>query len=511
MKRREFLKYASIAGGIGAFPQILSASSDNTLTGFKAIVLVDLQGGNDALNTFIPTGSDAKTGYSNYKKERGSGIAIPDTNLMDALRNRINNSGQLEIGSPSENPYYANNSESKSYMKGFYLLDKHNFDSKIAVNALMPEVAYWMDRGRGAVVQNIGNISAPYTKAELKADKRKLPPSIFAHNVQHLLTHLGSAGRIKVPTGWLGKLADQWGNINNDPVYKMNINLSSYATERAMFGASSRPMNYGYKGPTSIKDKIDSDFEDWVTSHSDANDGMFESLYRELRRKGYVETVQTAKDWNTIGNPFGDLTDAYGKKIFTGEFPVKGDMGISNPILDRVPNAFVAAAKVIAIAKQKGFNRIAISITVGGFDQHSNHKGDHSIRLRGLSYGADLFMRAMEAKGWLDQVAVVSLSEFSRSTVGNGDGSDHAWGGSQFVLGAVNPGNYGEFPDLTAGSDRDISTRGRLIPTTSYSQYYGKVLKWFGASDAEIAHALPELANFSSAASASKLGFMKNA
>ena len=511
MKRREFLKYTAIAGGVGAFPQILSADPGNTLSGFKAIVLVDLQGGNDALNTFIPTStnaSDALTGYNNYVKQRASGIAIPDTDLMTDLRSHINSSGQLEIGSASENPYNAGGTNAENhYMKGFYLLNNH-FSSKIAVNAMMPELAYWLDRGRGAVIQNIGNIAAPYTKNDLN-DKSKRPPSLFAHNIQNLLAHLGVSHSMTVPTGWLGKLADAWGNVNGDPIYKMNINLSGYGIEHAMFGANTSPMNFSYRGPTQLGSDIDSGYEQWVNETRTAgNQDPFRNLSRLLRSNSYAETITTLTDWNSINQDtvLTAITDVYGNAIYNHHDASKGQMAMSVAINSRVVESFKTAAKLIAIAKQKNFKRIVLSITVPGFDQHSHLKRDHSVRLRGLSLGIDAFMRAIEAKGWLDEVAVMSLSDFSRSTAGNSDGSDHAWGGAQFVLGAVNPGNYGQFPDLTVGGDQDISHRGRLIPTTSYSEYYGKILEWFGATSSEIDSVLPERSNFD--ATRTDLNFM---
>ena len=508
MKRRDFLKYVGITGGVSAFPQILSADNSSRFSDFKAIVLIDMQGGNDALNTFIPAGDDSKTGYANYVKQRGSGISIPNNNLMDKLRALVDNNGALKIDSASQNPYYVKVDEAENYMKGLYLLDKH-FDSNVAVNAMMPEIAYWMDRGRGAIIQNVGNISAPYTKDELQADPRNLPPSLFAHNVQNLLAHLGTSQSMTIPAGWLGKLADKWGNVNGDSIYKMNINLSGYGVEHAMFGANTTPMNYSYKGPGKIDKSIDSNFENWVNEERAAGDqDIFRNLSQELRSSSYTETIVTSNDWDIINQEgvFNTLTDVYGNKIYAGEEASKGQMAMGTPVNSRVVESFKTAAKLIAIAKKKGFKRIVLSIVAPGFDQHSHLKRDHSVRIRGVSSGVDAFMRAMETKGWLDEVVVASLSDFSRSTAGNSDGSDHAWAGSQFVLGAVNPGNYGIFPDLTVNGPQDISHRGRLIPTTSYSEYYGKILEWFGANDNEIENALPERKNFNS--SRTDLNFM---
>lgn len=511
MKRRTFLTYAGLAGGMGLFPGILFAGSRKSFDDFKAILLVDMNGGNDALNTFIPTSTDSQTGYGNYVKQRGSGIAIPDTDLMSALRSHINGDKKLEIGAASENPYYVAVDDTKNYMKGFYLLDKH-FGGRIAVNAMMPEIAWWMDQGRGAVIQNVGNITGPYTKSDFKSGRGKLPASLFAHNIQNLLAHLGRADNITMPNGWLGKLSDRWGNVNNDPVYRMNINLSGYGIDHAMFGAATAPMNYGYNGPGGLTVGIHKRFDQWINARTDTDQDLFRRLHTELRKRSYTETVVTRKDWEAIHSEgvFDDVTDAYGNAIYRGKKASKEQMGMSSPINDRAVESFKTAAKLIAIAKRNGFARIAISITIPGFDQHGRLTIDHGVRIRGVSVGMDAFMRAMDAKGWLDEVAVVTLSDFSRTTAGNSNGSDHAWGGAQFVLGAVNAGNYGAFPDLTVGGDQDISKRGRIIPTTSYSQYYGKILKWFGATDDEIDYALPELKRFASAPTASALDFMKN-
>lgn len=63
--------------------------------------------------------------------------------------------------------------------------------------------------------------------------------------------------------------------------------------------------------------------------------------------------------------------------------------------------------------------------------------------------------------------------------------------------GAVTGGLYGTPPNLTLAGEDDISKKGRLIPTTSMSQYYGTIVKWFGADDALLAKTVPELKNFS--------------
>jgi len=147
-----------------------------------------------------------------------------------------------------------------------------------------------------------------------------------------------------------------------------------------------------------------------------------------------------------------------------------------------------------------------IYITIGGWDTHSNMHITHAPSLRGLSLSVDKFMRAIESMGLLDQVTLMSVSEFGRSLGSNSGGTDHAWGSTHFILGgAVKPGNYGTIPDLTLGGDDDYTDKGRFIPTTSFSQYYATVLKWFGANSSQINKILPELNNFTK----KDLGFFK--
>lgn len=75
MNRRDFLKIASLTPFIGLAPEILSANVNTNPSG-KIVVLVELRGGNDALNTLIPHGDDA------YHKLRPN-IAIKQHELLD--------------------------------------------------------------------------------------------------------------------------------------------------------------------------------------------------------------------------------------------------------------------------------------------------------------------------------------------------------------------------------------------------------------------------------------------
>ena len=518
VNRRDFIKLSGLLGiGATLSPQMLWADSGRSFTDFKALVIVNMMGGNDALNMFVP-GEASKTGqykdYDTYASLRNSQTRIDATNHMSALvaLQDSNNHNNIAFGSISAAPYYDSSKlASLSCKKGFYL---HGglFGEKIGTNVIMPELANWVEKGRVAVVQNVGNISGPWSKTELQNDNTKVPPFIFAHDHQSRLMQMGKASTIVGTTGWLGRLSDTWA-LHENSTYDMNINISPFGTNRLMFGTTSLGMDYSNVGPKSVDmTYYDTTLEGAFGNRTVGN--MFENLYIKTRKRVFERMTQTLTDWQDVvmdNNPFAAITDSYGNLIFTRDSLEAKDKGIRfpselglNKAASYIVDDFRTAARLIHIAKNKGMHRVVIAIDMGGFDQHSGLLMDHGSNMRGLSLGLDAFLRAMESQNMLDEVAVAGVSEFSRSTGANGNGTDHAWGGAQFVAGAVTAGMYGTMPDLRSESDDDFSRQGRLIPTLSYTQYYATLLKWFGATESELGAILPELSNFST----KDIGFM---
>jgi uncharacterized protein (DUF1501 family) len=78
MKRRDFLKSTALASGaflIPAFLKPLEAMAGGELSGFKNLVIIQLSGGNDGLNTIIPYGNDI------YFQKRST-IAINQSDII---------------------------------------------------------------------------------------------------------------------------------------------------------------------------------------------------------------------------------------------------------------------------------------------------------------------------------------------------------------------------------------------------------------------------------------------
>ena len=518
VNRRDFIKSTGLLTlGVALSPQRLLANGGKTFSDFKALVIVNMMGGNDALNMFVP-GDATKTGqykdYDTYASLRNSQTRVEATDFMSDLKRQRDGGGHIAFGQIGDAPYYdGSHLASRSCKKGFYL---HGgvFGEKIGTNVMMPEFANWIENGRVSVVQNMGNISGPWSKDALRNDASKVPPFIFAHDHQSHLMQMGKAGSLRGTTGWLGRLGDAWG-LDENNAYEMNINISPFGANRMMFGASGLGMDYSNVGPKSIDmTYYDQNLESAFGNRNVGN--PFRNLYINSRKRVFERMTQTLADWRDVvmdNNPFASITDSYGNAIYTRDSLDAKDRGIGvpselglNKAASYIVDDFRTAARLIAIARRKGMHRVVIAIDMPGYDQHAGLLMDHGSNMRGLSLGLDAFLRAMESKGWLDEVAVASVSEFSRSTGANGNGTDHAWGGAQFVAGAVKAGIYGEMPDLRSESDDDFSRQGRLIPTISFSQYYATLLKWFGATDSELSSILPELTNFT----VKDIGFMKS-
>lgn len=78
MKRRDFLRNTALASGafmIPSFLKLFEAMAFDQLSGYKNLVVIQLSGGNDGLNTVIPFGMDA------YYQKRKT-IAIAPTELI---------------------------------------------------------------------------------------------------------------------------------------------------------------------------------------------------------------------------------------------------------------------------------------------------------------------------------------------------------------------------------------------------------------------------------------------
>jgi uncharacterized protein (DUF1501 family) len=185
------------------------------------------------------------------------------------------------------------------------------------------------------------------------------------------------------------------------------------------------------------------------------------------------------------------------------------------------------AAQLAMVARMIKVSRASLSATrqvyyvrFGSFDLHDGMfaagqpvaSSGHGALLTTLNQALGAFWTALGEIGAQDEVVSFTMSEFGRTLSGNGNGSDHAWGGNQLVLGNAVQGNrlYGRYPALRLNSNDNAAqewslSRGQYLPTTAVDQYAATFARWMGVTDSTALNAIfPLLPNFAS----NDLGFL---
>ena len=162
-------------------------------------------------------------------------------------------------------------------------------------------------------------------------------------------------------------------------------------------------------------------------------------------------------------------------------------------------------ARVIAARATMGTRRQVFMVSLGGFDTHDAQVVNHTRLMGQLDFALDAFYRATVELGVADKVTTFTASDFGRTLVQNGDGTDHGWGAHHLVMGgAVGGGRfYGIAPAIATNTPDQVGS-GRLLPTISVDQHMATLGRWFGVEASELASIAPNIGRFAS----SNLGFL---
>ena len=182
---------------------------------------------------------------------------------------------------------------------------------------------------------------------------------------------------------------------------------------------------------------------------------------------------------------------------------------------ESLANQLKMVARMIKLSRDATFDiqhsRQIYYVRIGGFDMHDNlmstGNNGHANLLVRVSQALGAFWTALGEIGAQNQVTTFTMSEFARTLSTNGNGSDHAWGSVNMIMGGAVQGGklYGAFPEQTLNGPVSLS-RGQFIPSTSVDQMAATLARWMGVTASGDLNAIfPNLANFSS----SNLGFMQ--
>jgi len=114
-------------------------------------------------------------------------------------------------------------------------------------------------------------------------------------------------------------------------------------------------------------------------------------------------------------------------------------------------------------------------VSQGGYDTHTNQRSNHERLLRELGDSVRAFVQDLKAQGTLDQVLVMTFSEFGRRVSENASaGTDHGAGAPLFIVGSrVKPGFHGTPPSLATAH----RLNGDVRFSTDFRQVYGTLLE----------------------------------
>ena len=111
-------------------------------------------------------------------------------------------------------------------------------------------------------------------------------------------------------------------------------------------------------------------------------------------------------------------------------------------------------AQIIQVASYLGMSRQIFYCSVGGFDTHAGELATHTALYPQVSQALAAFYTATQEMGVAQNVTTFTESDFSRTfQPTSGDGSDHAWGSHQMVMGGrgARRADFRHVPDVRVG------------------------------------------------------------
>jgi uncharacterized protein (DUF1501 family) len=511
MDRRKFLKHSAAMTAVPAIPFSISVADaagpitpSSEESGYKALVCVFLNGGNDSHNTVVPYLGAEYTAYNTARRSSTSapnglavnnGLALPQS-ALDTATQRLGTTG-------------------------------------LALHPAMTRLGGLFNSNKLAIVANCGPLLDETTLTQYRTTGHPLPPQLFSHSDMQM--HWQSM----IPdqpadTGWGGRLGDMF-RLSAAGRLPVGIGLSRsgvFLKGDVSVGYSVNPINYS-NGAISLSSPIAqiptaavgsagsmSTQQVFIDNFMAARPNLLEQQYAKAARNS-LEVGQFVLDsmytkngssYTLKNNPNGALDAVH----WSRPDPVT--------LAPTFPNSLAAelhsVAAMIAARSALGARRQIFFVQLGGFDNHGDQfgsvngeksllAGNHFDLLKDLDEALAQFYDATVKMGVADMVTTMTMSDFGRTMKSNSQGSDHGWGGHCFVLGgkvkggkilgAQKAGNAdtGSFPwpSQYTANELDVG-QGRLIPTISADAYSATLARWLGANSTEIAQIFPNLSRF---------------
>ena len=452
--RRRFLGAgSSLAGlGLGSGVGMLSMNSlSASLPGYKALVVVHLNGGNDANDMIVPL--DA--GFNDYERSRPS-IAL----RRDAI----------------------------APLSARYL------DRSLGVNRALDPLMPMFHAGKMAFLINAGALVKPTTAADVLNRRAALPPFLYSHPEQTQFVQ-GWMGDVD-PSGWAGRAMEA---IDPEGAFKSPLIAVNSSNNTVVRGQRSRVVNMNTNssdrmGPANLSDTSSrwTQMLDMLSRQQSAS--AVEAEYARTFRGVYLDNEELARADRTTREPAGSFDNSeIGRKLrkVAKVMPYFKTEGAPRQVY------FVDWGRFDTHTNQR-------------YTDTNTGNADQDAQLRQLAGALAAFDTSVSQAGMAKEVVVFITSEFNRTLdPAAGNGSDHAWGSHWIVMGAdvIGARMYGQkFPMLVLGGEDDAhdGKRGYFVPQISSDQVAADLLLWLGLPANQLTRVMPNLQNFAQ----QRVGFM---
>lgn len=396
--RRRFIGTSALASGSLLLPKFLHAlgkpASAVLPGGDKILVVVQLSGGNDGLNTIIPYRNDV------YYKNRRT-ISINENDILS-----LNDEAGF-------NPV----------MKGFKEL---------------------YDNGNMCIINSVG-----------------YPNPDHSHFRSMDIWHTASGSDQYLNTGWIGRYLDaECPDCKPYDAIEMDDFLSlSMKGEKVNAFAIKDPENM-YKITRS-------------------------PYFAEVEKQHHTDVFSSSN----IDYLYKTLTETYSSAEYIYDKTKTYSSGIEYP-----QDPFSKKLKLIAELINSGCESKVYYVSLSGFDSHVNQRNMQDRSLKMLSDGISSFTDDLKKNNKMDNVLIMTFSEFGRRVSQNASGgTDHGTANQVMIINGnlSKKGFYNTMPDLENLDEGDLKYK------VDFRGIYATVLKkWLKADDASILKSKFELLNF---------------
>lgn len=389
MNRKDFLQRSLFAtAGTMLIPNFLKAYEQNRMGGVgkssdKILVVVQLSGGNDGLNTVVP------------------------------YRNDLYYQARPRIGITKE--------------KTLRLTDE------IGLNPALEKLRSLYDDGLVTIVNNVG-----------------YPNPDRSHFRSMDIWHTASESSEYLNSGWIGRYLDaQCAGVACTPYDALEVDdtLSLALKGNKVKGIS-------LLNPQKLYQETQGKFmENLTKTNHDASDNVH-YLYKTLS-----ETVSSA----------AYIYDKAKVQRSAAAYP-------TNELAQRL--------KTVAELITSGVSTNVYYVSLSGFDTHVNQVPQQERLLKQYAEAMHAFVTDLKANGKMNDVMVMTFSEFGRRVKQNASGgTDHGTANNVFLIGGgvKNSSVFNEAPNLTNLDDGDLKY------SVDFRNLYATLLnKWLGADDVAI-------------------------